>query len=534
MPSSASVIELEELPPPSQFEEEPLEEDIDPEEDVVELSPDDAAFIHDMILKILVFTEDFCDVTLFPYQREVAYRIVESVLIGDGEEISVLQARQSGKSEVLANVIVGLMVLLPRLAKAYPDMLGKFAKGLMVGIFAPTDNQAETVWGRVHDKLTSAKAKQYYEDPEIDDQTQRSGGKTKTVTLKNSGSFCRMHTANPKAKIESKSYHFVLVDEAQDVDTTMITKSISPMCAFYNGTKVFTGTPNRVKSYFQGACAYNKRRASRGGRRNHYEYNYKFVCRYNADYKKYIAKEKARLREDSDEFQMSYNCKWLLDQGMFVTEDVLGEMCDPRMGIVGSWWRDPVVVGIDPARTHDSTVVTVVWVDWNHADPFGYREHRILNWKEITAKDWERQYAEIAAFLANYNVLRIGVDAQGMGGPVAERIQLLFPDVDVRALTSDNKNQSERWKHFKALIERRAFVFPGDRAARRTTKWKRFVQQMTDLETIFQGNYMLAAAPDARGAFDDYADSAALACFMTTEELVQEVESADNFFYSRR
>jgi hypothetical protein len=121
-----------------------------------------------------------------------------------------------------------------------------------------------------------------------------------------------------------------------------------------------------------------------------------------------------------------------------------------------------------------------------------------------------------------------------MGSAVAERVQAMFPDIDVHSCTSDSKNQSERWKHLLALIERGMFIFPGSAQARRTRPWKRFKQQMVDLEKKFQGPYLLAEAPDVRGAHDDYPDSAALAAIMTIEDIVEEVEVIDTPFSRAR
>lgn len=796
---------------PRYLREEPLPDEDAISEPEIELDPDDAAFVDSLVLRCIVFTEEFCDVSMFPYQREIAYRIIESIVIGDGEEITVLQARQSGKTEVLANVIASMMVLLPRLAKVYPSLLGKFAKGFWVGCFAPTDEQADTVWGRIVDRLTSDKATDMLCDPELSEKVSKEGGKSKCVTLRNSKSLCRRQTCNPRARIESKTYHMVLVDECfpaetpvltadgwvaigdivngdrrdwvvatqeadgtlgwgrvttgyrtprhtplvrvdhehgtvyatanhpfmvdgrrvpaislttgtllsvvpgapqprgragqegadavlqqhlpgaipqsderprgplsdgsntagdwappqgagrqwsrddrataealgrawdglgsracvphwreaqgrspvalqdrpgasamevgrgagrgiawdvgttgtgssedgmaqqsrvvrvevlepgsaefsqfsdgadfvytlevdseshtyvaggvlvgncQDADTHVVEKSIGPMLAFSNGTRVYTGTPNRTKNIFYKAIQHNKRRQTRRGmRQNHFEFNYKFVCRYNENYRKFIAKEKARLGEDSDEFQMSYNCKWMLEQGMFVAEDALDALGDPGMKLYRTWYRDPVVVGVDPARTKDSTVVTVVWVDWNRPDAFGFFEHRVLNWLEITNKRWEEQYLEIAQFLAGYNVLRIGVDTTGMGSAVHDRLRVMFPDVDVIECPSDAKTQGERWKHLKSIIERQALIYPAHSTVRRTRCFRRFKQQMVDLETKMQGPYMLAAAPDENEAHDDYPDSLAIACAMTLVDTMEEGESVDSPFVSKR
>ena len=105
-----------------------------------------------------------------------------------------------------------------------------------------------------------------------------------------------------------------------------------------------------------------------------------------------ITQEKIRLGEDSDEFLMSYALKWQLDRGMLITEDDLDYLADPSMPLVRSWHRTPCVVGIDPARVKDSTVVTVCWVDWDFPDPAGFREHRVLNWLEIHNTSWKSTF----------------------------------------------------------------------------------------------------------------------------------------------
>lgn len=774
--------------------EDEVEEDTLPDED--ELDETSAEFIHELVTKLLLFIEEFCDTQFFPYQAPIAYSIVESIVLGDGEEKTLIATRQSGKSEVISNVIAGLMVILPKLAKVYPTWLSKFEKGFLVGVFAPTEDQADTVFGRVVSKLTSEHATDFLLDPDIDDKATAGGsrGKGKVIVLKNSGSSCRMQTCNPKAKIESKTYHFAFIDEAQEADHTMIAKSIKPMLAWNNGSIVLGGTARREKSYFYNAIQYNKRRDanSRGKKKHHHEYDWRTAAKYNKNYAKFIAAEKLRIGEDSDEFQMSYsspgstmvltsdlryvrldtvqegdrllgfdehtapgkhrqlrhsdvlvvkrlplpcyeitlddgtvttsssdhnwlvqtagrrtewkrtedlvptdriwrvvpkwgalqesyavgylqaaydgegclevvdgrvsqisfaqrdnamltnvkrlltecgfsyqeyrhaksgtngdvvklmlrggrseilrflgqvrpqrlldkfvalegslgtlgqhgqrdsgfvhprvagikflgdvdcvsirtststyvaeglashNCnRWMLEKGMFVSEERLSNLYDHSMPIIHEWWKTPVVVGIDVARSNDSTVVTPVWVDWDRPDPFGFYEHRVLNWHEINNVEWEQQYFEIIDFLRNYDVLRIGVDAQGVGGAVAERLQILMPHIEVVSVSSDVKAQNERWTHLTQLIQREQLHVPGDYTARRTRRWKKFNQQMGDLERINKGPYMLAAAPDERGAFDDYADSLAIACQMTVQDVMPTIQTHSNPFYGR-
>ena len=489
-------------------------------------------FIDSLVAKCLVFTEELVGHPFFRYQRLVAARLIESVIIGDGETISFLCARQAGKTETVANVIAALMILLPRLAKLYPDLLDKFRNGLMVGVFAPTENQVETMYGRIVDRLTSERAVEIMLDPEIDDKPD---GKGSVLKLTKSGSFVRMQTANPKAKVESKTYHVLVGDESQEIDEYMWNKSISPMGAFYNATSVMTGTPTTSKGVFYRTIQLNKRSETRrGARQCHFEFNWKHCARENPNYAKFVRKEMLRLGEDSDEFQMSYNLKWLLDRGMFTTSTRLDQLGDVSMKTIKSYFRTPVVVGIDPARAVDSTVVTVCFVNWSRTDEFGYFDHRILNWLEIQGTDWEEQYFLVHRFLSNYSVAMIGIDGQGVGDAFASRMKALMPGTDIEAIPSDPATQTKRWLHLEQLFGRGLVSWPAHAETRRLRTWRRFRQQMEDLEKVYKGKYVLAEAPNERDAHDDYADSLALATILTKDFTMPQVEVTESPFTSRR
>ena len=489
------------------------------------LTSDDKEFVDQLVMRTILFCEELSGMELRPYQRDLAYRIIESVILADGEETTALWSRQSGKSQTLAIVVAGMLVLFPKLSKSFEEF-DRFKRGIWVGMFAPTDNQSQFIYDKVKEILESDRAKDFFDDPEIDESTTATA---KMLKLR-SGSIVRRQTANPRAKIEGASYHLIVVDEAQEADDQVVRKSIHPMLAAYAGSMVKIGTPSFTKGDFYKAIQLNKRRATkRRGRRSHFQYDYKTVSKYNPYYEKFIKQEKLRLGEDSDEFQMSYALKWMLDRGMLITEDSLDYLGDKSMPLVKAWHRSPCVAGIDPARVNDSTVVTVAWVDWDHPDAAGYREHRILNWLEIHDTDWESQYYQILEFLDAYDLAFVGVDAQGMGGPVAERLErLLGHRTEVVPVTSDLKNQAERWAHMIQLLQRNMIIYPGHSKARRTRVWKRFRQQMEDAEKVMKGNYMMIQAPeDTRDSHDDYVDSLAIACSMSILDTVPEVEALE-------
>jgi hypothetical protein len=509
--------------------EDPLLEEEDEELD--ELS---AEFVRVLIDKILDFMELLVGHKLHPYQVPLARRVIESVIINDGEEVTALASRQSGKSETIANTVATLMVILPRLAKMYPDLLGKFGDGIWVGMFAPIQSQVETLYARTVSRLTSERAMEVFGDPDIDDMPGKNPGVTRNIKLKKSGSTLMMMTANPRAKIESKSFHLIIIDECQEADDFVVSKSIAPMGAYYNATMVKTGTPTTMKNNFYRAIQLNKRRQSSGGRnvkQNHFQWDWRDVAKFNPNYEKFIRKEMLRIGEDSDEFQLSYNCKWLLERGMFVTSNTMDNLGDTSQEIVRNWHRSPVVVGIDPARKMDSTVVTVVWVDWDRPDEFGYYDHRVLNWLELQGDDWEEQYFQIQQFLSNYDVLAVGVDANGVGDAVAQRLKVLLPRAEVIPVTSSPTEQSKRWKHLQALIQRQMVSWPAHAKTRRLRLWKKFYQQMTDAEVQYKGANFSVSAPDEAHAHDDFVDSLSIACSMTQDMVMPTIEvSASPFF----
>ena len=509
------------------------DEELPPEDEEVELDELSTEFVKKIVDRCIQFQTALVGHELHPYQMPLARRIIESVIINDGEEITALAARQSGKSETIANTVATLMVLLPRLAKMYPDLLGKFSGGIWIGMFAPVEGQVETLFGRTVNRLTSERALEILGDPEIDDSLGRVPGVTRQIKLKNSGSSLMMMTANPRAKIESKSFHLIIIDECQEADDFVVSKSIAPMGAYYNATMVKTGTPTTHKNNFYRAITLNKRRQNggRNAKQNHFQWDWKDVVKYNANYGKFIKKEMLRIGEDSDEFQLSYNCKWLLDRGMFVTSNTMDDLGDTSQEIVKSYHRSPVVVGIDPARKMDSTVVTVVWVDWDRPDEYGYYDHRILNWLELQGDDWEEQYFQIQQFLSNYDVLAIGIDANGVGDAVAGRLKILMPRAEVIPVTSSPTEQSKRWKHLQALIQRQMVSWPAHAKTRRLRIWKKFYQQMTDAEITYKGPNFLVAAPDEAHAHDDFVDSLSLACSMTVDMVMPSVEVSSSPFF---
>lgn len=497
--------------------------------------PDDRIpFVQDLVDKCLKFLPILTGFELYTYQVEIADRIFFSLLYGDADEMTVETARQIGKSQVLAALSATALVLFPKLAAMFPDdpVIKKFKNGIMIGVFGPIDFQAENIFSRIELFITSERAKALLAEPGIDDVGKRSG----SVLRMKSGSFCRSQTAHPSAKIESSTYHLIVIDEAQDADSETVRRRIHPMMTATGGSIAKVGTPTAHKSDFYEAIQRNKRKRPSHGKRHHFAYDWRRAAKENPYYATSMKKEKARLGEDSDEYKMSYELHWMLERGMFVTEELLEELGDKTMEAQRYYTDSPIVIGIDVAKKHDSTVATAVWVDWDHPDEFGLYNHRVLAWLEMHGEQWESQYRQICDFVSRYRVMRIGVDAQGMGDPVAERLQVLLPNIEVVPMAMNPIDQSERWTHLMQLMQRGLIGWPAHARTRRTRQYQRFVQQMADVEKEYRGKYLLVGAPkNEKNSHDDYIDSLALACSLTKEYgQVAEVEVwSHNPFLSR-
>ncbi len=77
------------------------EEDLEPEEEIEELDELSKEFVKKLVDRCIQFMTALVGHELHPYQMPLARRVIESVLINDGEEVTALAARQSGKSERL-------------------------------------------------------------------------------------------------------------------------------------------------------------------------------------------------------------------------------------------------------------------------------------------------------------------------------------------------------------------------------------------------------------------------------------------------
>jgi hypothetical protein len=504
----------------------------------------DKLTIEKIVEAVIKFGEALASVELRPYERDFAERIVRSMLWDDGATLTCQIARQGGKSTTVAIVCSSIAIILPLLAEhaeneGIKSVLEKFLRGVFIGVYGPDYERAGIVGGKINDILTSDTAKEILSDPNI--------GMTFPERISSyldrlpRGSFINVKSANRRVSIEGDTYHLVITDETQEISEYVIKKSISPMLSSTNGTMVHIGSSYPKRVYFYDMIKMNReddtKRAKR--KRRHFEADYRVVQKHSKYYKKYVEAEKKKLGAQSDEFRMSYELYWPLESGMFVTEDFLRNTCGKKYYVTNYDKTNDHVVGIDLAKKGDSTVVTIMEVDWENpivvdADSRIIRHHKaVTNWLELSGDDYDSQFYQICDFIDNFQWSRLVVDATGVGEPIFDRLYNRYFREGTRVIrpfvfTRPDKSFGYTML-YKELLAGRVF-FPDNANARALKKQQKFVQQMANLSKSIEGGYFVVEHESESG-HDDYPDSLMLAVLAAEEEVTEEIEEVVENIY---
>lgn len=491
--------------------------------------------------KIMDFGKVLTGIPLYSYQEEIAYRIIYSVITFEGSVLTVLLSRQSGKSETMAFVIDTLTVLLPALAKIIPD-LEQFSNGFRVGLFAPQSDQVVTTYSRAMTRLTSANAEMVLSDPDLLVSLESEV----RLNLSN-GSFLAGQVASKQSKIESKTYDLIIIEEAQDTDDFLVTKSIEPMLTATGGTLVKVGTTGVTKNHFWYEIQANRnhdRKIPDKRLRNHFEYAYKEIIsarrhQFEIDHRKFhlnyeadILRKKERWGEDSQAFKLAYALVWDLESGMLISDKEFNTLLNRKLGFQEPSTGDYVVAGLDIGKAPAETVLTIAKV-WYTDDPFEKPYKQILAWVCLGGLDYEAQHHEILNYIVEYNISTIFADYTGVGKPVVDRLVYACGEyVNIEPYTFTAQSKSDMWYNFTSDIQTRRLIVPANRVVRSTSEFQKFEEQMKNCQKYFNGAYMVCEKSE--GYFDDMVDSCALMCLAANaqREAESELEVDDNPLFS--
>ena len=496
---------------------------------------------HEITSKIIEFGKILTGLSLYKYQEEAVYAIIYSVITFSGDVKTMLFSRQSGKSEAMAFIVDTLCVLLPALGKIIPD-LEQFSTGFRVGLFAPQSDQVQTTYSRAMTRINSANAEMVLSDPDIDVYLESSA----RLELSN-GSYLAGQVASKQSKIESKTYDMVIVEEAQDVDDLIVSKSIEPMLSSTAGTLIKVGTTGMYKNHFWYEIQHNRqldRKIADPRIRNHFEFDYKRIIKdrreqYEIDHKRFhlnyeadILRKKARWGEDSQSFKLAYALIWDLESGMLLTDKEFNGIINRKLGYQMPSNTDYVVAGLDIGKAPAETVLTIARV-FHLEDQFDKPYKQILAWVTLGGLDYEAQHHAILDCIVEFNISAIYADYTGVGKAVVDRLMYACGEyVDITPYTFTSQSKSDMWFNFVSEIQTRHLIVPANKKVRSTTEFMKFEEQMKNCQKYFNGAYMVCEKSE--GYFDDFCDSAALMCMAANEEqkVDEEMEVSDNPLYS--
>jgi hypothetical protein len=473
----------------------------------------------------LKFAKIISPVKLYPYQIEPISRIFDTVLTNDGDEITLLMARQMGKGQVMATAIATLLLVAPVLYEKFPDKFPYFKRGILIGVFAPTAEQCSTLHARVQSLLTTDKTLAVLEEQalrkrgdsgviEIQGGLRKINGKDEPTWV----SQAKFMSAAKQAKIESKSFNILFVDECQEVDDMKLMKSIVPMGAAYNASVVLAGTPTTYTCEFYNATSRNRindATKSKGGfKRCHFEYDYTVGQKYNERYKAHINKVIERYGASSDYFQMSYALRWLVDQGMAVTPSDFNEYiacngadCEdnPQSGYT-------YVAGLDLGKDTDPSVLTIMKL--TQTVKGGPILKTAVKWFEFSDKLWEEQFAKIVSWIKHFGCISLAVDSTGKGDPISEILMRMLHQTHctvIRVTFSLKTKHVLATEFYEDLYKGQARCVASG-TARKSKEFRKFFTEMTSaVKTYKQGFLQIEHPKDLTTAHDDYVDSFLLA-----------------------
>jgi hypothetical protein len=519
----------------------------------------------DLVMSFIELYNAPADIYLYSYQRLFMRRIIGSVLEHDGAVITGLCARQSGKSESLACLASALCVFLPALARQFPDdyRLSHFTQGFWIGIFAPKQQQSGIIYERIRRRAEMPDSLTLYQDPDIAICISASRGDQ--VAWSN-GSFVIAQTASDHSNVEGKTFHLVIIDEAQLVSRVKVSKEITPMTAATNGSMVKIGTASIQKGGFLDSITFNLEKEKKSGERNHFEVPYNVVIEekrkayeatkkpFHLNYEAWVNGELERLggNIDNEEFRMNFRLLWqTADLGAINLDDFL-DAADESYEANVPCYNTRQVAGLDYGKKRDSTILTIMEVDDKpifdtrarqplrdnaimhglQTFPVAYYRKRILGWGEFPGRRWNDILGGVVEFLQNYCVDTLVCDATGVGDPLTERMSELLPDIKVVPFVISHVGNDYMYKLYLQEFEAGRIIYPAGPETVNRLEFQQFKHEHEILTKHRAGVYIRCEAPE--GEHDDYPDSGALACVASTMPVEVGVESLSNPLFDRQ
>ena len=434
---------------------------------------------------------------LYPYQREVALAVLDSIFGRKGLTFSVEIARQGGKNELSAQ----LELLLLTLYLAEPWNLVKCSP-----TFKP---QTVISMLRLKDRLNDAGF--------ADIWTSELGyivrlGNARVVFL----------SADKAANVVGHTAHLLLeIDEAQDVSQEKYTKEFKPMGAATNVTTVHYGTTWDDTTLLEEIKQTNYELEKKDGIRRHFRYDWQEVARCNPDYLNHVAGERARLGDNHPLFLTQYCLQPVHGGGGFLSPQQRAQLQgehsrehQPEGGRVyvagidlageAEVAEDAVLRDIKPHQ--DSTVMTIGELGFPGDHDYQGRI-KIVEHYWWTGRKHHELYPQLVDIIKNvWHCRRVVVDATGVGQPVSSFLrQALGSRVVPFTFTAQSKSELG-FALLASINSGHLKMYTGDGSA----EYQEFWQEMTMAKSHYRPSRTMNFYVDPVRGHDDFLMSLAL------------------------
>jgi hypothetical protein len=435
---------------------------------------------------------------LYPYQREVALAVLDSVFNRKGLTFSVEIARQGGKNELSAQ----LELLLLTLNIANPWNLIKCSP-----TFKP---QTVISMTRLKDRLDDAGFSGIW--------------KTELgyiIRLGNARSV--FLSADGSANVVGHTAHFLEIDEAQDVGREKYAKEFKPMGATTNATTVLYGTAWDDSTLLEEVKQSGSEMERRDGIRRHFRYDWQEVARYNPAYLAYVEAERERLGDSHPLFLTQYCLQSIRSGGGFLSPQqraqLQGEHSRRHQPMAGKVY----IAGIDVAgeaeeedRTRltvlkprqDSTVLTIGELDFRVGGTLtGQPYVKVVEQYWWTGRKHTDLYPQLVDILKNvWRCRKVAVDATGIGQPVSSFLRkALGSRVIPFAFTQHSKSQLG-FNLLASINSGELKMYSGDGSA----ECREFWHEMEMAKSHYRANQTMNFYVDLAEGHDDFLMSLAL------------------------
>ncbi len=405
--------------------------------------------------------ETFSRYRLRSYQLEPARAIVRSVRRNEGFQFGVVFSRQSGKDELLSQVLAYLLW-------TYKD------EGGSIVVTAPSFKpQAATMAERLLDRLSEAelpgvKSKQGY-----------------VVTCNRAN--VRFLSASPRASTRGQTASLLLVaNEAQNIDTATWDAVFDPMAATTNATTLFMGTVWTQETLLARQMRYFEERERRDGVKRLWKVDWKTVATILPAYGDRVRERIEQLGIDHPYVKTEYMLEELDGAGgLFGPQRLAMLQGDHKRRFSADPFRryallidvageDETVMrpGVfDPEARRDATAVTVVDIGakdrrWRGGLSDGdlpvYRVVDRIAWTGERHSDLHERLVHLAR--ETWKASAVVIDSTGVGAGLAsflagtlERRSGRWPPIQVVPFQFTRPSKSKLGWDFTALIDHGRF-----------------------------------------------------------------------------